>query len=81
MFQEYCCEKTSKFIREHGQEVVVLNAPVGVAGTDKFLMEISRLTGKPIPAELEKERGELVDAMADSQAHLHGKRYRAVWRP
>jgi nitrogenase molybdenum-iron protein beta chain len=75
VFQEYCCEKTSKFIAEHGQEVVVLNAPMGVAGTDKFLMEISRLTGKPIPAQLEKERGELVDAMADSQAHLHGKRY------
>ncbi|MBH1958308.1 MAG: nitrogenase molybdenum-iron protein subunit beta [Burkholderiales bacterium] len=75
VFQEFCCEKTTKFIREHGQEVVVLNAPVGVAGTDQFLMEISRLTGKPIPAELEKERGELVDAMADSQAHLHGKRY------
>ena len=32
-------------------------------------------TGKPIPAALEKERGELVDAMADSQAHLHGKRF------
>jgi len=75
VFQEYCCEKTTKFIREHGQEVVVLNAPVGVAGTDKFLMEISRLTGKPIPAQLEKERGEIVDAMADSQAHLHGKRF------
>ena len=75
VFQEYCCEKTSKFIAEHGQEVVVLNAPVGVAGTDKFLMEISRLTGKPIPAQLELERGQLVDAMADSQAHLHGKRY------
>jgi nitrogenase molybdenum-iron protein beta chain len=75
VFQEYCCEKTTKFIREHGQEVVVLNAPVGVAGTDAFLMEISRLTGKPIPAVLEKERGEVVDAMADSQAHLHGKRF------
>jgi nitrogenase molybdenum-iron protein beta chain len=75
VFQEYCCEKTTKFIREHGQEVVVLNAPVGVSGTDKFLMEISRLTGKPIPAVLEKERGEVVDAMADSQAHLHGKRF------
>jgi len=75
VFQEYCSEKTTKFIREHGQEVVVLNAPVGVAGTDKFLMEISRLTGKPIPVELEKERGEVVDAMADSQAHLHGKRF------
>jgi nitrogenase molybdenum-iron protein beta chain len=75
VFQEFCCEKTSKFIAEHGQEVVTLNAPIGVAGTDQFLMEISRLTGKPIPAELEKERGELVDAMADSQAHLHGKRF------
>ena len=75
VFQEYCCEKTAKFIAEHGQEVVVLNAPVGVAGTDRFLMAISRLTGKPIPAELEKERGQLIDAMADSQAHLHGKRY------
>jgi len=36
---------------------------------------ISRLTGKPVPAVLELERGQLVDAMADSQAHLHGKKY------
>ncbi len=75
VFQEFCSEKTSKFIAEHGQEVVVLNAPIGVAGTDHFLMEISRVTGKPIPPELELERGQLVDAMADSQAHLHGKRF------
>ena len=75
VFQEYCCEKTAKYIAEKGQEVVALNAPVGVAGTDRFLMAISRLTGKPIPAQLEKERGQLVDALADSQAHLHGKRY------
>jgi nitrogenase molybdenum-iron protein beta chain len=33
VFQEYSCEKTTKFIREKGQEVVVLNSPVGVAGT------------------------------------------------
>jgi nitrogenase molybdenum-iron protein beta chain len=75
VFQEYCCEKTIKYLQEKGHEVVVLNSPVGVAGTDKFLMELSRLTGKPIPAELELERGQLIDAMADSQAHLHGKRY------
>ena len=75
VFQEFCCEKTSKYIATKGQDVVALNAPVGVAGTDAFLMAISRLTGKPIPAELEKERGQLVDAMADSQSHLHGKRY------
>ncbi|HSD36025.1 MAG TPA: nitrogenase molybdenum-iron protein subunit beta [Rhodocyclaceae bacterium] len=75
VFQEFSCEKTTKFIAEHGQEVVVLNSPIGIAGTDRFLMEVSRLTGKPIPAQLELERGLLVDAMADSQAHLHGKRY------
>ena len=28
-----------------------------------------------MPAALERERGQLVDAMADSQAYLHGKRY------
>ncbi len=75
VFQEYCCEKTSKYLAEKGQEVVALNAPVGVAGTDEFLMAISRLSGKPVPAQLERERGQLVDAMADSQSHLHGKRY------
>lgn len=75
VFQEFCSEKTAKYLREKGQEVVVLNAPVGVSGTDEFIMAISRLTGKPVPEVLEKERGQLVDAMADSQAHLHGKRF------
>jgi nitrogenase molybdenum-iron protein beta chain len=73
--QEFCTEKTLPFIAEHGQEVVALNHPIGVKGTDKFLMEISRLTGKPIPVELEKERGRLVDAIADSTAHIHGQKF------
>jgi nitrogenase molybdenum-iron protein beta chain len=75
IFQEHSAEKTGKYIKEKGQEVVFLNHPMGVGGTDKFLMEVSRLTGKPISAELEKERGRLVDAIADSQAHLHGKKF------
>ncbi|SEQ75839.1 Mo-nitrogenase MoFe protein subunit NifK [Solimonas aquatica] len=75
VFQEYCCEKTTKYLHEKGHEVVVLNAPVGVAGTDQLVMALSRLSGKPVPAQLELERGLLVDAMADSQAHLHGKRF------
>lgn len=73
--QEYCTEKTLPFIAEHGQEVVALNHPIGVAGTDKFLMEVSRITGKPIPAALEKERGRLVDAIADSSSHIHGQKF------
>ncbi|MBK6974259.1 MAG: nitrogenase molybdenum-iron protein subunit beta [Sterolibacteriaceae bacterium] len=75
VFQEFSCEKTTKFIRAHDQEVVALNSPIGVAGTDELVMAISRLTGKPVPESLTKERGRLVDALADSQAHLHGKKF------
>jgi nitrogenase molybdenum-iron protein beta chain len=73
--QHYCTEKTLPFIKNHGHEVVSFNHPVGIAATDKFLMEVSRLTGKPIPDELAKERGRVVDAMADSSAHIHGKKF------
>jgi len=75
VFQAIGTEKTAKYIAEKGQEVISLNHPMGVKGTDQFLMEVSRVTGKPISKELELERGRLVDAMADSQAHLHGKKY------
>ncbi|MFA6041432.1 MAG: nitrogenase molybdenum-iron protein subunit beta [Methylophilus sp.] len=73
--QTISTEKTVKFIEEHGQEVVRLHHPVGVAGTDQLLMELSRITGKEIPASLTKERGRLVDAIADSSAHIHGKKF------
>jgi nitrogenase molybdenum-iron protein beta chain len=73
--QEFCTEKTLGYIAEKGHEVAAFNHPVGVAATDKFLMEVSRLTGKPIPEALTKERGRLVDAVADSSAHLHGKKF------
>jgi nitrogenase molybdenum-iron protein beta chain len=73
--QEFCTEKTLGVIAGHGHEVAAFNHPIGVAATDKFLLEVSRMTGKPIPTELAKERGRLVDAMADSSAHIHGKKF------
>ena len=73
--QEFCTEKTLGYAKTWDQETVAFNHPIGLAGTDKFLMEVSRITGKPIPDELRKERGRLVDAMADSSAHIHGKKF------
>ncbi|HLP41689.1 MAG TPA: nitrogenase molybdenum-iron protein subunit beta [Fibrobacteria bacterium] len=73
--QEFCTEKTLPFIASHGQETVALNHPIGVAATDRFIMEVARLTGKDIPDILAKERGRLVDAVADSNAHIHGKKF------
>ncbi len=75
LMQEQCTEKTLAYIKQKGQEVVALNCPIGVSGTDRFLTEISRLTGKPVPAEIKKERGRMVDAMADSATYLHGKKF------
>jgi len=73
--QAFSTDKTLAYIKEKGQEVVALNCPIGVNGTDRFLMEVSRLTGKPIPDELKKERGRLVDAIGDSLSYLHGKKF------
>ncbi|MDP4182411.1 MAG: nitrogenase component 1, partial [Bacillota bacterium] len=52
----------------------VLKTPIGIKATDDFLMAVSKLTGKSIPAELEEERGQLVDIMVDCHYHYHGKK-------
>jgi nitrogenase molybdenum-iron protein beta chain len=38
-------------------------------------MKVSEVSGKPIPESLAKERGRLLDMMADSHAWLHGKKF------
>jgi len=73
--QEYCSQKTLEYAEARGQNTAALHYPLGVGGTDQLLLKLSELTGKKVPAQLELERGRLVDAMADSQAYLHGKTY------
>jgi nitrogenase molybdenum-iron protein beta chain len=79
--QEACTAKTLEYAEGLGHEVAALHYPLGVGGTDDLLMAISRVSGKPIPEALRLERGRLVDAMADSQAHLHGKTYAVYGDP
>ena len=55
-----------------------IDIPMGLADTDAFLMKVSEITGQPISASLEKERGRLVDMMTDSHTWLHGKKF-ALW--
>ncbi|MEY8880779.1 nitrogenase molybdenum-iron protein subunit beta [Donghicola sp. XS_ASV15] len=73
--QEYCTPKTLEYVEGTGQETAALHYPMGIQGTDEFLMTVSEITGKEIPDSLRKERGRLVDAIADSQAWLHGKTF------
>jgi len=73
--QEYCTEKSLEYCASFGQKTASLHYPLGVQGTDELLQTISELSGAEIPASLEKERGRLIDALADSQSWLHGKTY------
>ena len=73
-FQAYSTTKTREYIEKEWKQKTYVNRPVGIRGTDEFLMKLSALTGQPIPKELEDERGRAVDALTDSQAWLHGKK-------
>ena len=78
--QQFSTEKTLGYAETWGQETVAFNHPVGLAGTDKFLLEVSRITGKPIPDALRKERGRLVDAVAELECVHPRQEVRDLWR-
>jgi len=73
--QKYCTRKTLDYAATQGQETAAFHYPMGIGATDAFLMKVSELSGKAIPESIRLERGRLVDAIADSQALLHGKTY------
>lgn len=81
VLQRFGTHKTVELIRGWDQEVAVTPYPIGIRNTDAFLEEVSRLTGSPIPASLEAERGRAVDAMADSHPYVFGKRFALVGDP
>jgi nitrogenase molybdenum-iron protein beta chain len=71
--QAYSTVKTREYIGKEWAQPTAVYRPVGIRGTDEFLQKLSEISGKPIPRELEIERGRAVDAMTDSQAWIHGK--------
>ncbi len=80
--QKYSTIKTGELIKEvWRQPFVNVPYPVGIKNTDLFLDVISQLSGKPIPDEIIEERGRVVDAMIDSYAYIHGKRFALIGDP
>jgi nitrogenase molybdenum-iron protein beta chain len=75
LLQPLALDKTKKFVKDTwNHDVPAFDIPMGIEGTDAFLMKVSEVTGKPIPESITKERGRLVDMMTDSHAWLHGKK-------
>lgn len=52
---------------------ITLPTPIGIGATDEFLMAASRVSGREISAELEEERGQIIDIMVDLHDQYQGK--------
>ena len=52
----------------------LLDLPIGIAATDRFVQAVMEVTGVEPPQSLADDRGRLVDIMTDWQQYLYGKR-------
>ena len=76
--QKYSTVLTAKTIKNKWKQEYVTCNPIGLTGTDAFVMKLAELTGKEVPEELKQQRAKLVDAMQDSYPYMHGKKI-AIW--
>lgn len=58
--------KAATFLEEEfGVPSIIGPTPIGIRNTDTFLQNLKKMTGKPIPESLVKERGIALDAITD----------------
>ncbi len=50
---------------EFGVPAIIGPTPIGIRNTDTFLRNVQKLTGRPIPESLVRERGIAIDALTD----------------
>ncbi|QGG48553.1 nitrogenase molybdenum-iron protein subunit beta [Heliorestis convoluta] len=74
--QKYSTQNSFKFVKNVQKiNTEVVTMPIGIKNTDNFLMALTEMTGKAVPAELERERGRAVDAATDAHQYIHGRRF------
>jgi len=76
--QKYATSKTMKMVEKRWKHKGGFSNPIGLKGTDEFVMKLAELTGIEVPQKLKIERGRFVDAMQDSYPYMHGKKF-AIW--
>ncbi len=52
----------------------MLELPVGLQGTDRFIDTLHKLAGVEVPQSITDERGRLLDLISDMHQYVHGKR-------
>ncbi|HQF54946.1 MAG TPA: nitrogenase component 1 [Fibrobacteria bacterium] len=59
---------------KHGVQGQLLDLPIGLAATDRFVDAMRTAYGASVPESLEDERGKLVDMITDMEQYLWGKK-------
>ena len=57
-----------------GVPSIVFDTLTGLDACDRFVVELSQLSGRAVPARIRRERERLVDAMLDGHFHFAGRR-------
>jgi nitrogenase molybdenum-iron protein NifN len=68
-------KSTGSYLHEtFGTRYCKLDTPIGIEATDLFLKALSSISGKEIPASLQKARNRCVDSYIDAHKYLSGIR-------
>jgi len=67
-------EPANALYRKCNVPYVPLPLPMGLEGTDEFVMALSAFNQNEVAASLEEERGQLVDVMLDAHIYHYGKK-------
>jgi nitrogenase molybdenum-iron protein beta chain len=59
--------------KAHKVPFKLLPLPIGVDNTDKYVMELAKVSKSDVPYELEEERGQLVDILLDCHQYTYQK--------
>lgn len=59
--------------KKFGVPYTLLPLPIGIDNTDRFIMELAKISKQEVPYELEEERGRLVDILLDSHQYTYRK--------
>ncbi len=71
----FASEEAAKLLRTKADvPYEVLDLPIGLAATDRFIEALVELTGNEPPTSITDNRGRLLDMMLDYQQYMYGKK-------
>ena len=67
--------------RKTGLAYTLLPTLTGLAAADRLVAQLSRLSGRPVPAAIRRRRSQLQDAMLDGHFHFGGRKVAVAAEP